>query len=156
MMTFRNIGAALAGVTAVGLSACGGGSGGTRVASTPTPPPSPPPPYPPAGPPPVKIFANPTPVEYASVGASVSGPGGNLDTYSSASATLGPVSASDADQPHIRFSAGGYYEIEMPGSPAALGGPRGPDRLTGARTLARDNPAAVANIVRGWVSKESA
>jgi hypothetical protein len=116
MMTIRNIGAALAGVTAVGLSACGGGSGGTRVASTPTPPPSPPPPSPPAGPPPVKIFANPTPVEYASVGASVSGPGGNLDTYSSASATLGPVSASDADQPHIRFSAGGYYEIEMPGT----------------------------------------
>src|SRR5512132_1257202 len=60
MMTIRNIGAALAGVAALALSACGGGSGGTRVASTPTPPPSPPPPSPPAGPPPVKIFANPT------------------------------------------------------------------------------------------------
>jgi flagellar M-ring protein FliF len=47
-------------------------------------------------------------------------------------------------------------DIEMPGGPAALAAPRGPDRLSGARTLARDNPAAVANIVRGWVSKDSA
>lgn len=30
------------------------------------------------------------------------------------------------------------------------------DRLTGARALAKENPVAVANIVRGWVSKETA
>ena len=43
-------------------------------------------------------------------------------------------------------------EIEMPA--AALAAPRAQEKLVGARSLARDNPAAVANIVRGWVSKE--
>lgn len=117
MMTIRFLGAALAGAATIALSACGGGGGGTRLASTPTPPPSPPPPAPPpAEPPPVKIFANPTPVQYASVGASVSGPGGNLDTYDSPTATFGPISSADAAQPHIRYNAAGYYEIEMPGA----------------------------------------
>src|SRR5574338_252074 len=101
---------------ALALCACGGGgSGGTQVASTPTPPPAPPPPAPPPTQPPVKIFANPTPVEYATVGASIAGLGGNLDKYDSANATFGPISTADADQAHIRYNAGGYYEIEMPG-----------------------------------------
>lgn len=118
-MTARNFSAALAGAATLALSACGGGGGsGTQVASTPTPPPSPPPPAPPAPPPqpPVKIFANPVPIEYASIGASVSGLGGNLDTYQSATASIGPISAADAAQAHIRYNAGGYYEIEMPGA----------------------------------------
>jgi flagellar M-ring protein FliF len=34
--------------------------------------------------------------------------------------------------------------------------PKPSERLIGARVLAKDNPAAVANIVRGWVSKETA
>lgn len=38
----------------------------------------------------------------------------------------------------------------------ALEAPRSNDRLEAARKLARENPAAVANIVRGWVSGEAA
>ncbi len=79
-------------------------------------PPPPPPPTPPPVQPPVRIFANPAPVEYASVGASVAGPGGNLDTYDSKTATFGPISTNDGDQAHIRYNAGGYYEIELPGA----------------------------------------
>lgn len=36
-----------------------------------------------------------------------------------------------------------------------LEAPVADDRLTLARTIAKDNPQAVANIVRGWVSKEA-
>jgi len=90
------------------LSACGGGGGGGGVESIPPPPP------PPGGP--VTIFASPSPGEFAIAGASVSGPGGNLDTYDHATDRFGTVSSADRDQPHIRYNAGGYYEIEMPGA----------------------------------------
>jgi flagellar M-ring protein FliF len=40
--------------------------------------------------------------------------------------------------------------------PPALEGPRANDRLQAARNLARQNPAAVASIVRGWVNGEAA
>jgi flagellar M-ring protein FliF len=43
----------------------------------------------------------------------------------------------------------------LPGTPA-LEAPRNNTRLDQARLLAKDNPAAVANIVRGWVSGEVA
>ena len=115
-MSSRSIRWMFAAAAVLALSACGGsGGGGTQVASTPTPPP-PPPPTPPPVQPPVRIFANPAPIEYASVGASVAGPGGNLDTYDSKSATFGTISASDGNQAHIRYNAGGYYEIELPGA----------------------------------------
>lgn len=102
----------LAGVAAIALSlsACGGGGGGAGIASTPTPPPLPPPPQGAA----VVIFSNPAPTEFASVGASINGPGGNLDTYASAADRFGIVSAADSDQAHIRYTAGGYYEIKLP------------------------------------------
>jgi flagellar M-ring protein FliF len=38
----------------------------------------------------------------------------------------------------------------------ALEAPRASDKLEAARKLAKDNPAAVANIVRGWVNGETA
>ena len=38
---------------------------------------------------------------------------------------------------------------------AALEGPKGSQRLEAARVLARQNPAAVASIVRGWVNGEA-
>jgi len=44
---------------------------------------------------------------------------------------------------------------EAPPPMPALEAPRASERLVGARTLAKDNPAAVANIVRNWVSGES-
>jgi flagellar M-ring protein FliF len=40
--------------------------------------------------------------------------------------------------------------------PAQLAAPQANEKLIGVRGLAKDNPAAVANIVRGWVSKEAA
>ena len=96
------------------LCACGGGGGEARVASIPPAPPTPTPtPETPAG---IRIFSNPSPGEYAIAGASIAGPGGNLDTYNSAADRFGTVSSADQDQPHIRYNAGGYYEIEMPGA----------------------------------------
>lgn len=97
------------------LGACGGGGGNeARIASTPLPPPAPPPPPPPAAPP-IKIFETPVAGEYASIGASIAGPGGNLDTYSTPT-NFGTVSTADADQAHIRYTSGGFYEIQLPGS----------------------------------------
>ena len=118
-MTARRMTTLLAAAAATCLAACGGsGSGGPGFASSPPPGPGAPPPPPPPPPPAaaaVTIFPNPTPGEYASVGASIAGPGGNLDTFSSGDARYGDVSSAPADQPRIRYSAAGYYEIQMPG-----------------------------------------
>jgi len=43
-----------------------------------------------------------------------------------------------------------------PAAPPALEGPAANQRLEAARKLAKENPAAVANIVRGWVNGEAA
>ena len=80
--------------TALSLAACGGGGGGGHVNSVPTPPPPPPPPQSAAT---VNIFPNPAPETYVSIGVGTNG------------------STADADQPHIRYTNGGYYEIQMPG-----------------------------------------
>jgi len=120
-VTRRTIGWLLAGA-ALSLGACGGGGGGggprpnlnPPPAPTPTPSPTPTPAPGPSGAA-VTIFPNPVPGEYAVVGASIAGSGGNLDTYESSSARFGPVSSADSDQMHIRYSSAGYYEIQMPG-----------------------------------------
>ena len=104
---------------ALSLMACGGGGGGggqrPKFTPTPTPPPTPPPP-PIPGTAPVKIFNDPKPGNYASVGVSISASGGNLDTFPNADASFGPVSAADSEQAHIRYTADGHYEIQMPGT----------------------------------------
>jgi len=46
--------------------------------------------------------------------------------------------------------------LPEPGAPAALPAPKSSEHLDAARALAKENPAAVANIVRGWVSGETA
>jgi flagellar M-ring protein FliF len=46
--------------------------------------------------------------------------------------------------------------LPAPGSLPALEAPRSNDKLDAARRMAKDNPAAVANIVRGWVNGEVA
>ncbi len=46
--------------------------------------------------------------------------------------------------------------LPEPGTPAALPAPKSSEHLDAARALAKENPAAVANIVRGWVSGEAA
>jgi flagellar M-ring protein FliF len=43
----------------------------------------------------------------------------------------------------------------VPVAPRVLEGPKVTEKLAGARTLAKENPAAVASIVRGWVSGET-
>ena len=40
---------------------------------------------------------------------------------------------------------------EEPAYPPALGAPTVLRQIEGAKALAKDNPAAVAGIVRGWV-----
>ena len=42
--------------------------------------------------------------------------------------------------------------LPEPGTPAALPAPKSNEHLEAARALAKENPAAVANIVRNWVS----
>jgi hypothetical protein len=95
----------LIGTASLPLAACGGG-GDAGVESIPPPPPTSPPPQGAA----VTIFSNPIPGMFASVSTSAprSGSGSAL--------TLGDVSKNDADQVHIRYSSGGYYEIQMPGA----------------------------------------
>ena len=84
-------------VLSVALSACGGGGGGGHVASIPPPPPPSPPTPTPAGYT-VNIFPDPKPETYATVGIAGA-------QYSTA----------DADQLHIRYTAGGFYELQVPG-----------------------------------------
>jgi hypothetical protein len=70
----------------------------------------PPPPPPPDQPQAVEIFPNPTVGEFASLGAS-----SKVVDVRDPDAALGPISTADADQPHIRFTAQGTYEVELPG-----------------------------------------
>ncbi len=71
-----------------------------------------PPPAPSPTPPPsssaVAIFPSPVVQTFASAGASASG-------GFSGSQPIGQVSSGDGDQPHIRYTSGGFYEIELPG-----------------------------------------
>ncbi|ODU99547.1 MAG: flagellar M-ring protein FliF [Rubrivivax sp. SCN 70-15] len=50
----------------------------------------------------------------------------------------------------------GDAALPAPGALPALEAPRSSDKLDAARRLAKENPAAVANIVRGWVNGEVA
>ena len=99
------------GFAGVSLGACGGGGGGAPVASIPPVPlaPTPPPPAPQA-PAPVTIFASPQVGQYASVGIST------RDDLIHANDRIKTVSSADTDQAHVRYSAGGYYEIQLPGA----------------------------------------
>ncbi|HSW25481.1 MAG TPA: flagellar basal-body MS-ring/collar protein FliF, partial [Burkholderiaceae bacterium] len=58
----------------------------------------------------------------------------------------GQLNAVVADTPHLPPAA----------TPLALGAPAVDKQVTDARELAKQNPAAVAHIVRGWVSKDAA
>ncbi len=56
----------------------------------------------------------------------------------------------------INEVVGGDAPPLEPGAPPALESPGANQRLEAARRLAKENPAAVANIVRGWVNGEAA
>lgn len=101
----------LVAASTVALGACGGGGGG-NTNFTPPPPSTPTPPSVAA----VTIFPQPVVGEYASVGASIAGPGGNLDTYASGTDRFGSISSAASDQVQIRYTQAGHYEIQMPGA----------------------------------------
>ena len=44
----------------------------------------------------------------------------------------------------------------IPSTIKTIAAPKSSEHLASARQLAKENPAAVANIVRGWVSGEAA
>jgi hypothetical protein len=81
----------------------------------------------------VTIFASPTVGQYASVGASIAGPGGNLDTYTASTDRFGTVSTADTDQAHIRYTPGGIYEVQLAGANW--------DQLVPYKGLANPDPA---------------
>jgi hypothetical protein len=56
----------------------------------------------------VTIFSNPVVGEFASAGVSTSG--------ARPVSSFGALSSADADQVHIRYNSGGFYEIQMPGA----------------------------------------
>ncbi len=89
---------------AFSLTACGGGgtSGGGGLDSTPPPPPPPPQT--------VAIFSSPQVGEFTSVGSSAAGSGG----YENAGNPVGTISTNQTDQPRIRYTAGGVYEVQLP------------------------------------------
>lgn len=94
---------------AMALSACGGGGGG--ISFIPVPPQAPTPtPAPGARTETVTIFPNPRPSTYASVG------GASGDLPKTPSARFGSISTADPDQPHIRYTTDGHYEVQLPGS----------------------------------------
>jgi flagellar M-ring protein FliF len=51
---------------------------------------------------------------------------------------------------------GGDAALPPPGGLPALAAPQQAERIEAARTLARQNPAAMAQLVRGWVNNEPA
>jgi hypothetical protein len=121
------------GASALTLAACGGGGGMSFIPAppvTPTPAPSP---TPTPTPPPVTsqadatIFAHPTPGDYATVG--VTSQTAPLDTI----AAFGPLSTAQSEQVHIRYTSGGFYEVQLPG--------RDWDRLVTDKGTSASNPA---------------
>lgn len=114
-MTNRLAASFVAASVILALSACGGGGGSSAFRPEPTPPPSPPPPPPPPPPPQaeaVTIFTNPTPQDFAVVG--VWGNIGDLSTppYD---VDFSVVTSAESSQPKIRYTSGGYYEVQSPG-----------------------------------------
>jgi flagellar M-ring protein FliF len=76
-----------------------------------------------------------------------------------------PVNAEGADAAGADPTKGGQIDAmvndpeHLPGAPGelpALEAPKANKHLDDARLLAKSNPAAVANIVSGWVSGEPA
>lgn len=112
-MTNRLVARFVAASAVLALSACGGGGGSSSFRPEPTPPPSPPPPPPPPQAEAVTIFSNPTAQDYASVGV-----WGNIGDVSSPpySVDFTSVTSADSSQPKIRYTSGGYYEVQLPGN----------------------------------------
>ena len=89
---------------------------------------------------------------------------GALGALAAPGATLDTLLSEEPLRPALATSAGGATGIGMGvgASAAARPTPAPPEvvpeqaRLEGARQMARDNPGAVANIVKGWVNGDAA
>ena len=113
-MHIANLRIFLLSAAALSLGACGAG-GASHLNSTPPPPQTPTPtptptPNPGAGAASVTIFSAPTPGTYATVGTSHA----ERNLYPNANSRFGTLSSADSNQPHIRYTSAGYYEIQFP------------------------------------------
>src|SRR5438270_8628851 len=97
----------LGGACALALTGCGGGEGGVALIPAPPATPTPTPTTQEAN---VSIFQNPVVGTFGTAGVSAT------PTGSGSSMGFTALSKADTDQVHIRYSNGGYYEIQMPGS----------------------------------------
>ena len=70
-------------------------------------------------------------------------------------AALAPP-ASEDKQHQLNAVVDGVQELPMDALPELLEAPQMARKLESARQLAKDNPTAVANIVRDWVNGETA
>lgn len=106
MTRFKRLAAGLLGASALALAACDGGTS-TQTSFIPAPPPSPPPPQDAKA---VTILPQPVAGSFAVTGAWT-----NLYTASATQdGRFESIDASAANQPQIRYAAGGYYEVKLP------------------------------------------
>ena len=72
-------------------------------------------------------------------------------------AALAPPVDPDANMdPQLDAVVDDTHELPMDALPQLLEAPQMARKLKSARQLAKNNPTAVANIVRGWVNGETA
>lgn len=120
------------------FTGCGGSSSGEPPAGQGSNPP-------PAPPSTVTIFPGPSPDTYVSLGSSTTSAG---DGYSpvAANARLTDVSLEDMNQPLVRYTSSGRYEIQLPGT--------GFDRLVHYKGLA--NPTSNNNFFQPSSARQNA
>ena len=70
-------------------------------------------------------------------------------------AAIAPPPAPEAVGGQLDEVVGGDAALPGPGALPALEAPKSNDKLEAARKMAKENPAAVANILRGWVNGEA-
>jgi hypothetical protein len=102
-------------VATLALAGCGGGGATSGLVMTPKPTPAPPPlPPPPLPAGAITIFPEPSTGEYASVGVTVNGPGLYSGWHDNPEAPFENISTADSDQPRIRYTDQGHYEVMLP------------------------------------------
>lgn len=158
MTNFRRLLALILGASALSIAACDGGTS-MQTSFIPAPPPPPPPPTPPAqGPADVAILPQPVTGDFAVAGAwtNLGADGATFD---------GHIDSNPADQPQIRYTADGTYEIKLPGedygslvhdpsavNPAASDGSLVVDACCGSRpvTILSPNGGFTYSAIAKW------
>jgi hypothetical protein len=120
---------------ALALAGCGGGGGGTSFIPAPPTTSSPTTSQAPA-----TIFASPTPGDYVTVG--VTSQTAPQDVITS----FGALSTDQSQQVHIRFTSGGYYEVQLPN--------RDWDRLVTEKGTTAPDPAQI-NVLQPSIASQA-